>query len=294
MWEERCEMVRDAMAQHVQHFVTPISTSKISGRGAAAGTGAYIRLRQSVYLLTCAHVIEGYGDILFGHLPGPTDDYVQLTGGFKGAGWPIDMVVTNLGNAWATPVIPASLLNESYAPVDNELLFFMGFPGSTALHREDPTLSMRYSWFGGPLVTPGTPMLTQAFRTTPANLLGYDYELHTAIHYPALAQRHAGELPVDTFNAKGLSGGLVWDTKYVATTRTGGEWAPEHAMVCGLVIGWSSRDEAIYVSKIENWKPLLLQCLREEAAYQHWVSRGCPLWDEMVDWLWCEQQISEL
>src|SRR5207244_4091418 len=107
----------------------------------------------------------------------------------------------------------------------------------------------------------------------------FDSDKHVAIHYPARAHRNADGPEVEVPNAKGMSGSLLWDTKFVATTSAGRNWTPELAKVCGLVWAAHPRPEVIVATKIEHWRHILLHFLREEAAHFHWIDRGRPLWE---------------
>lgn len=64
----------------------------------------------------------------------------------------------------------------------------------------------------------------------------------------------AEELP----NPQGMSGSLLWDTKFVASMSTGRKWNPELAMVCGLIWGAYRSPEAIVATKIEHLRSALL------------------------------------
>ena len=161
-WPNICASVREEMTAFVRGFVTPISISHKFGRGMAWGTGNYIALGSSTYLLTNAHVVEeaeGVGRL--GHLPGPTDDYVAFANPLFCAPWPVDLAVTRLDRKPARAIIPAAKLGANYAPAPSELMFWIGYPGSKATRHEPITdLNRRYTWMGGPLETEGVPIFS--------------------------------------------------------------------------------------------------------------------------------------
>jgi hypothetical protein len=207
-WPEICANVRDRMAQHVWPHITPLSRSVSEDRGSALGTGNYILLRDSAYLLTNAHVVREAVGAHLGHLPGPTEDYIGCHNPIQVTDWPFDLALMQLGNEWANATksaIASSRFDESFSPVEHELVFWLGFPGSTAL-RHDPVTerNTRYSWFGT-LETQGVPVLSQVMPNPPEDLLGYDAGRHAVVHFPARALRRPGEPEVEVPNPQGLS-----------------------------------------------------------------------------------------
>lgn len=296
-WDQHCFYVRDEMARYVSKIVTPISLSDSPDRGTAHATGNYLTLRGLPYLQTNEHVIrEALGSDL-GHLPGPTDDYVLCNNEWLTLTWPTDIALMRLSALPTSPSrdsVPASRLGVRYAPVPQELLFWIGFPGSTAKRHEPLTeQNIRHTWFGS-LETVGNPVLTQELPTVPTGLYRFDTEKHVALHYPAAALRTAGEQAVDTPNAKGMSGSLLWDTKFVASSRVGREWSVATAEVCGVLWAAHAKPEVVVVTKIEYIRSALLYFLRQQSAYFHWIDRGRPPFDALTDWLWGEQNVLDL
>jgi hypothetical protein len=172
-WQGVCCRVRDCMAKHVWPSVTSISQTTDGSRGASWGTGNYIYLRGAPYLLTNAHVVEDAVGSHLAHLPGPTDDYVGCYNAFLADPWPVDMAIMKLGAEWNRAnrtAVPTSALADKYEPAKGELLFWLGFPGSTAIRHEPITdLNRRYTWFGRPLQNAGVPILTQAMEGAAPN-----------------------------------------------------------------------------------------------------------------------------
>lgn len=298
-WSAWCELVRDQMAGHVYPFVTPISLSVMEARGSALGTGNYVRVSGATYLLTNHHVIqEGVGAHL-GHLPGPTDEYVRMMHTIITAEWPIDMALMRLEEEWngaTKTAVPVSRFDHRYAPVDGELLFYLGFPGTTATRLETPIegIHSRYTWHGAALENLAVPVLTQAFRDDPGPLEWYDPVYHVVVASPARAPRTAGGPLADLPNPKGMSGSLLWDTKFVACANAGMGWSPERARICGLLWAAQPRPEVAVATRVEHRRLVLVHWLREERAFLHWLDREKPLWQEMVDWAWAEERFSSL
>jgi hypothetical protein len=51
---------------------------------------------------------------------------------------------------------------------------------------------------------------------------------------------------------KGLSGSLVWNTRYLETTSTGAKWTPNHAVVTGLLRRWDKDTKTLLVWRVEH------------------------------------------
>jgi Protein of unknown function (DUF2934) len=296
-WDQTCFYVRDEMAKYVSRLVTPISLSDSPDRGSSCATGNYLTLRDVPYLLTNEHVVGEAVGYDLAHLPGPTDDYVLCNNAWLAAAWPMDIALMRLGQAPAGPdrdSVSACRLGVRYSPVPQELLFWIGFPGSTAKRHDAITeLNTRRSWFGS-LVTPANPVLTQELPVAPTGLPRFDANRHVALYYPAAALRTAEQPLTDTPNPKGMSGSLLWDTKFVANARSRKRWNSASAEVCGVLWAAHSKPEVVVATKIEHVRSELLHFLREECAYFHWINRGRPPFDALTDWLWAEQSILDL
>ncbi|MCA1788787.1 MAG: hypothetical protein LC667_02705 [Thioalkalivibrio sp.] len=143
-------------------------------------------------------------------------------------------------------------LDASFAPEQNELLYWYGFPGSTA-HRNDPVTEQntRYSWFDELPMT-GVSMVSQQIPEWPIGLPDeYLPDHHVVVHYPAQAQESPDGPPVDLPNPLGMSGSLLWDTKVVHCLRRGVEWDPSLARVCGVIWATWDKPELIVATKVE-------------------------------------------
>ncbi len=292
-------VARERMIDFVSPLITPITLSRTEGRGEALGTGNYIWINGAAYLLTNEHVItDGVGGHL-GHLPGPTDDYVAMAHHIVTAERPIDMALMRLGDEWneATKgVATISMFDRCYDPVESEFLFFIGYPGTRATRLQTPIreLHARHTAFGGPIENLAVPIITQAFRDDPGPLLSFEPAYHSAIHLPARAPRVDGGPAEDLPNAGGMSGSLLWDTKFVACANRGISWGPHLAKVCGLIRTAHPRPEVAGFTRVEHLLPVLLDWIRHERAFIHWLDRGEPLWQEGVDWEWAEREFPEL
>lgn len=253
------------MIQHVQPYVTPISRSDDPSYGWSWGTGNYVRRwgGTGAYLLTNEHVGKRAATEILAHLPKPGDNYEALTSHFNAWPWPHDVALTRIDPsrlADSRKLISAEQFDSSYSPVKGELLFWLGYPGTTAKRYELVTeTNTRYSW-AGELSAPGVPMLTQEFignLVTPPD--GYREEYHALVHYPERAKAVLGGPEVDVWSPHGMSGSLLWDTKRVASAQSGREWSPEQARVCGLLWATWANPAVVVVTRIEHVRRCLVE-----------------------------------
>jgi hypothetical protein len=260
-------------------------------------TGNYLKLRGSAYLVTNCHVVKEAVGWHLAHLPGPSDEYVACTNAIITDDWPIDVAMMRLTvppQGENRDVLSPQRLAPFYSPGANELLFWMGFPGSKAERREPVTgLNIRHTWFGE-LETPAIPFLTQEFPATTPYQRHFDPDKHVLLHFPSKAMQTPEEPLRVMPNPKGMSGSLLWDTKFVASLSSGNTWSPNKAEVCGLLWAAHDKPEVAVATKIEHIRASLLHFLREEAAYFHWIDRGRPCWDPLTDWIWAERDITDL
>jgi len=275
------------MAEYVSRTVTPISLSKNFGRGQAWGTGNYLSLRGTPYLVSNEHVVRQAVGCHLGHLPGrPMITFLQQPDTDRSQA--SRRIPHEVGCRTAKPkreVVDCSRLDLRYRAAPHELLFWLGFPGSTA-KRHDPIteLNTRRTLFGAPLETPGIPMLTQEVLLAALPIEEFDPDKHVALHYPSRALKNLAGRAADTPNPKGMSGSLLWDSKFVACMSSGKPWTVDEARVCGLIWASPGRPEVAIATKIEYVRTALLHFVRLECAYFHWIGRGQPLWEDEVDW----------
>ena len=296
-FDKLCKDVLDRMTDFVKDFVTPISMASNERSGIAWGTGNYLLLRNSTYLISNEHVYAEAKGAPLAHLPGPTDMYIHCCHHFQTAGDPIDLCLMRLGKECHDAdmaVIQPFQLAPRFAPVEGELLFVAGFPGSRATRGEDVTeYNVRRNLFG-PINNLGVPMLAQVCDE-PIHVDVYDDKYHAAIHFPFTA-RKTPEGPEEALpNPKGMSGSFIWDTKLLARIHAGEDWHPEDARVCGLEWGQRKAPATLLFTKIEHICPKLLSFLREESAHYKWIDRGSPFDDtSLIDWVAAEQEIVDL
>jgi hypothetical protein len=296
-WDAMCADVRDEMRVFVSQFMTPISASPDMRYGWAEGTGNYVRLLGSSVLVTNEHVARIRRQRHLAHLPIWGENYRECVNFMSDEKWPVDAAVMRLDSDVAGPnraVLSSSKLGKAFSPADGELLFWIGFPGSTA-GRHDPITetNLRKSVFDV-LHTVGVPFLIQQWREPLPALPRFDENFHFLIYYPTVATEDIHEPEVELPNPRGMSGSFVWDTKAVACHRDGITWNANRAEVCGLLWAAHNKPEVVVATRIEYVRESILRMLREEYAYFQWVNRGRPLWDALTDWRPAEEAITDL
>ena len=53
-------------------------------------------------------------------------------------------------------------------------------------------------------------------------------------------------------NARGLSGSLVWNTRYLEVMKAGGQWTPTDAVVSGMAQRWDDEAETLLIYRVEH------------------------------------------
>ena len=259
VWAELCADVTRRMSDHVANFVTPLSMSEAHGSGVSWGSGTYVQGAQHVWVLTAGHVVVKVpASGRLAHLPVPDGEYNSAFGSPEvklGEEDVAALPVSPCSKFLLAParVLPQSAIGQRYEAAEEELLFWIGFPGY-AVNRDGlpGAASQRVSMYGQ-LSTPWKPILTQAIKegisvTHPA----FNRTKHIAVHYPDRGTRASDGQDVPLPNPKGMSGSALWDTKVVACMETGVEWKPEMAQVCGVI--WAALPEeplAVLATKIE-------------------------------------------
>ncbi len=258
-WEKDCAEVTLKMSNYVGGFAAPLSMSEEYGSGTAWGSGTYIEGPSLTWILTAEHVVSNVppGGRL-AHLPQDGEKYNAAFGEPVIARWPVDAAALPIypkGPFLPPPerIVRAASIAGSYSPVDEELLFWYGFPGYK-VERNDPRIKDKLivSYFNH-LTIPGMPMLSQAIgqhvRLAASN---FDAAFHVAVDYPVDATRvRDGEI-VPLPNAAGMSGSALWDTKFVACQLEGKPWHPELAQICGVIWAVFDNPDVVFVTKIEH------------------------------------------
>lgn len=243
-WESTIEEVTEAMRNHVRPFVTPLSMDRpMSNKVTLEGTGSYVLLGGNRVVITCEHVAKR-GDLNLGFYGSP--DVFGYRGPWFMDPPPVDLALAPVTDAvWAkTPhqaaTIPYERFAERHAISERaELLFFLGFAGENS------------AYGFGHFESPGSAYLSQE-KTETGNAKYFEmFWKPKDIQYTADTTPEE-QARVKHGDARGLSGTLVWNTRFVEVSSAGRDWSPNDAVVTGMVQRWDDVTETLLVHRVEH------------------------------------------
>jgi hypothetical protein len=259
-WDSVVVETRDKMTAHVAPYVTPISRSDNLERGWSWGTGNYVQ-SDTAKIVTNEHVAAAAATDFLAHLPIPGDWFVLCVEPFLTLRHPFDIATSPCivqASEGTRAILVRDQFDDAYGPVEGEILFWVGYPGTTAGQRDAVTeANTRYSWFSE-LETTGYPVAAQALRCVPsAPPAGFSEAYHVLVHYPSEAKVRVHGATSPVANPAGMSGSLLWDTKRVEAMCAKRDWFPDQARVCGLIWGASENPDVVVATRIEKVLPVI-------------------------------------
>jgi hypothetical protein len=242
------DKVATSMLAHTPPLGTPLST-ETDRDVRLVGTGDYVMRHDKRLLITCEHVARVkpihyrlYGsDNVFAHQgPGMMDQH------------PVDTSFAEIGDAaWAACEHQAATIpydrfaaNHHLAQPE-ELIFYRGYAGENA----------HYAF--GQHQTNATGYCTQEKKDTS------DGEIFELFWEPEHIQFASGTLDevkaaIKLDDARGFSGSLVWNTRYLEVTNIERrKWSPEDAVVTGLLRRWDRNTRSLLVWRVEHLRAWL-------------------------------------
>lgn len=251
--------------------------------GEAHGTGTFYKDGKHKYLLTCDHVsrtVKSEKLIVSFH---SSEIFITLENPFSALEYPADVAITAISEpTWnmvehQAKCIPIESFSSQHSPVENELMYISGYPGelSRIWPAMPPTEDGAESEPGIQACT-AISIMTQIQKDfdptldleTPQPL----EDMHFLLPY---SPEHAIHMSSDQDKvlprAPGLSGSLVWNTRYREITATGGVWQPEDARVTGIVWGNSTKAGVLVATPVE-YIAKLIKLARNN------ISTGVPYW----------------
>jgi hypothetical protein len=241
-WDAVCVNVTRSMTCFLRSYRTPVLEHR-GNYGEGCGSGSYVQLGDRRVILTNQHVaaIRFQGRHL-AHMFNEADNVYRILGSHYEIGWPIDLAVVPISpEAWSTQQHTSNSISlrqfaSKHAPVEDELLAFVGFAGE------------RVRFVFGQLVTEGTCYVAREVPLPQHDKI--DPTFHFGIEFrPDLATSVIGTkgLPLPP----GFSGSTVWNTGYMEARKNGVPWTPELAKVTGVVWGWPSGTTCIVATRVE-------------------------------------------
>ena len=237
------EDVAEQMKAHIRPFMTPLGT-ETPQTVRLVGTGNYVERERQRILLTCQHVActqpmhyRFFGDDSIFQYSGPP---------WRMDPYPIDAARTPLSDqAWSAvahqaTTIPLSRFASKHRPLQQaELLFFYGFAGENA------------DYGFGIHQTNGTGYCSQEKIDTGDDQIFEMFWDPSKTQHTAATSQEAREA-VKFSDPRGLSGSLVWNTRYLEVTQAGGTWTPDKAVVTGLLRRWDCGTRTLLVWRVEH------------------------------------------
>lgn len=251
-WDKTTLFVLSELREHLCYFVTPISRVVDHDYGEHHGSGSYLKLNKSIFLITNEHVAREIKMSSLAHQFVNSEDVFKLTNNFVVEEYPIDVAISSINSKiWInyhkdSLAIPIDRFALKHEPVDGELLFIIGYSGDGS------------RFLFNTLFTNGVPYMTQ-LTDVPDDFGDPNY--HFALEYrPDRAIQFDNDsrgLPLPP----GFSGSLVWNSRFVECMKNDKEWSPQEACVTGIVWGWPSSNACLLATKIEhlNLEDLCLQ-----------------------------------
>lgn len=264
----------DAMARFTAPFITAIYDVIDKKSGQLTGSGTFINLRGSPYILTAGHV--AYEALTHQGLAHSTKDGSPpgfISNPLKLAGHPYDIGVVRLddGVLRDTPhtCAPSAYLAADSSGVESDVLFVHGFPG-----RRSKPIALFQSVF--------STSLPYGAATSISQYSWFDPSLHIALGYSPAGMIDGNLSQPEFVEPFGLSGSALWKTNRAGTSSAG--WKPEQARIVGILFAWDQKAHSLIAIRIEVIRDFLLRFLREEFAYFRWVQRTQPANDDLSDW----------
>lgn len=220
--------------------------------GQLQGTGSFVRLAGRNLVLTCHHVEReattgGQHLVVAGVGEGQG---LRLDSPFSTAKLPIDAAaaaiepedwIRNFPNALA---VPQASLAATHTPEHEEALCIFGVPGDEAKALYGQHVGRGLSAL---LVECAPPAgLTRAVRA-------FNPKYHFCMPYsPATLTAVPGSRVSVLPMPAGLSGSLVWNTRFREVSAQGRLWTPADARVTGLLWGWHSPSGVLLATRIQH------------------------------------------
>ena len=247
-WPAQCEDVLRRMYDAVSRFTVPISISLSDTHGKHLGTGSFVDLGRIITLASCEHVMGKRKNNNLAHRVVGIDRYIAVTGSGACIVEPVDVGVVAISPvlwdeyARKSEAIPENRMAVLHDAAPNELFFVFGFAEENS------------HFFFDTLEVNGTAYLCRETPLPSHSRLAR--QIHFALEYNQdLATKAFGEhgLP----KPPGMSGSLVWNTRFVECSNEGKEWTPGYADVAGMVWFWSE-DDVIAATRVEYVRSFLL------------------------------------
>ncbi|WP_288491889.1 hypothetical protein [uncultured Pseudomonas sp.] len=242
----------EQFSDFVEPFISAISLIKPDDERAPPGdhhgTGSFFLLDDVRLLITCEHVANVPANVILGMTQYRAEHAISIPGIFSTSEYPVDIAAIHIPDRnWgrvshAARCVELNMLSKRHEPVDGEYLFVYGFPG------EDAVVGFgEHSHRGLGVFLHEIEFSSVTVDEEPKPVEPHHFFIPYSPNHARLLEGSNSVLS----RAEGMSGSLVWNTRYTEVTSQGEEWRPEDARVTGVLWGHSSKVGALVVTKIE-------------------------------------------
>jgi hypothetical protein len=243
------------LVQEMGDFVDPYASAitlikkgdNRSPPGDHHGSGWLVEINGHPHLCTCEHVAKYQSNATLGYSCFGSEYGISVGSSFSLFPHPVDFALASLENTWGLishqgKCIPKSLIAALHQPVEREYLYVYGFPGADAFAMYEQHLILGTGVFVHQV--PYDPILDNEHPRVDPNKHIY------------MAWNPESAIPLASTNGNlsappGMSGSVLWNTRYREVENAGGTWKPEDARVTGIVWGASSKAGLIVATPIE-------------------------------------------
>lgn len=246
------ESIVNQIWDFVDQFICPIhfipNNDNRRPPGEHHGTGWFTEKRGHPHICTCEHVAKSQAKGHIGYAPTGGDSGVCVGDAFSLTPHPIDFAIANVYKTWSRishkgKCIPRSFFDSKHQPVEGEHLYLQGFPGadSKALFEQHNVLGL------GVYLHEVEPPL-EIFSETPS----FNNEYHICMAWNPANAIQLTEAARTLSAPGGLSGSVLWNTRYKEAIDQEREWSINDIRVTGIVWGASSKAGVITATPIEH------------------------------------------
>ena len=242
-WEQIKQNVTDAMLEHTRPFVTALGT-ETDTTVRLVGTGSYVGDENQRLVLTCEHV--AWEKPMHYRFMG-SEEVFEHPGPWTLTPHPTDSAFASISSAqWCATThqakaIPLNRFANRHEVVEQaELLFFMGYAGENACYGFDTHQTNGTGYCSQEKLGTGDSCIFELFWEPDKTKFttGTSAEAQRGTKYE---------------NARGFSGSLVWNTRYLEISgKEGRSWNPADAVVTGLLRRWDERTKTLLVWRVEH------------------------------------------
>ena len=247
-WKDIVDFVADAMLAHTRPFCTPLGT-ETEDLVRLVGSGTYMKREERRILLTCEHVARQQP--IHHRFYGSNNIFKCSEEAWVMEKHPIDAALVPIEtNVWEScqhqaVAVPYERFALTHLPSSaEELLFFRGYAGENA-----------HYGFGVHETNASGYCSQEKKETGDQDIFELFWEpKHT--QFTANTQTEA-RVAMKFDDPQGMSGSLVWNTRYLETINAGHEWTPANAAVTGLLRRWDDKTKTLLVWRVEHLRTWL-------------------------------------